>query len=159
MQKINYTLIRFQDTGSATGGLLFDQEMNFVCFTTEDQYQENKIMHETRIPADTYAILKRKELSGMTRKYRETRDWFDWHLELQNVPDFKYVYLHNGVDSDSSSGCIIIGDGLLDKYPEFQVWNSKKCFERVWKEISEYLELGYEVTITIKDEDYLKQPF
>jgi hypothetical protein len=54
---------------------------------------------------------------------------------------------------------LIVGEGLLDKYPEFQVWNSKVCFERVWKEMSDYLENDYDVYIDIKDESYIKQPF
>jgi len=157
--EVTYTLVRFHDTGSATGGILYDNDMNFLCFTVEDQYQEEKVMHETRIPAGVYSVKKRKALSPMTKRYRATRDWFDWHLELQDVPNFEYVYLHNGVDSDSSSACIIVGEGLLDKYPEFQVWNSKVCFERVWKEMSDYLENDYDVYIEIKDESYIKQPF
>ena len=157
--KVEYTLQRYTSTQEATAGLLFDNEMNFTCHIVEDQRQDVKVQDETRIPAGTYQIKNREVLSGMTKRYRETRDWFDWHLELQSVPNFQYVYIHNGVDSDSSSGCLICGNGVLDKYPEYQVTDSKKCFERVWKEISELLDQGYEVYITIRDEDYLKQPF
>lgn len=153
------TLLRFTHDEDCTGGLLYLDD-KFSCFTVEDQPQTFKVVNETRIPQGTYRIKKREVLSGLTQVYRNTRDWFDWHLELQDVPHFEYVYIHNGVDDDSSSGCIIIGDNIMsEKGGNFKVGNSKKCFERIWKQISEEMGNGKEVYITIKDEQFLVNPF
>ena len=50
-------VMRFSSQKDSTLGLLFDEsngKREFLCYTLEDEYRENKVMHETRIPAGTY---------------------------------------------------------------------------------------------------------
>jgi hypothetical protein len=84
-------------------------EGGFMGFTLEDQYQEVKVKHETRIPAGRYQIKFREVPSPMTQRYRQRFDWFNWHLELQDVKGFDNVYIHIGNDDDDTSGCILVG--------------------------------------------------
>lgn len=155
------TLHRLGYDKESSCGVLFDEAKNVLCFTVEDQPQEVKVQDETRIPTGTYKILKREVLSPMTKRYRETRDWFDWHLELQDVKGFTNIYIHNGEDDDSSSGCVIVGDTLNNNNVtgRYSVRNSKSCFKKVYLYISELLQQGLDVYIVIKDENILHQPF
>ena len=108
---LHLTLYRFSESEESTIGLLY-QGKYFLCFTLEDQYQKVKVEGETRIPEGKYKIKQRRVLSGLTKKYRAKYPFFDYHFELQDVPGFKYVYLHVGNDDDHTKGCILIGDRL-----------------------------------------------
>ena len=74
-------LKRFSSQSDTTLGLLF-VDGEFECFTLEDEYREEKVKGETRIPAGTYKVEKREVLSGLTKKYRSKYPWFDYHFML-----------------------------------------------------------------------------
>ena len=66
-------VIRFSSQKDSTLGLLFnvtDEKREFLCYTLEDEYREEKVMHETRIPAGTYEITLRT-VGGFHNKYSE----------------------------------------------------------------------------------------
>lgn len=158
-KRIDYTLQRVDGRTESTYGILFDKDKLHKCFVIEDPWREVKVSGETRIPAGTYQIKHREVLSGMTKKYREKFSWFNWHLELQNVPNFKYIYGHIGNKSSHSEGCLLFNKNVSEVDGQWVGGNSKEAFEEVYKEMSYYLDQGYEVYITIRDEEYLKQPF
>jgi len=52
---------------------------------------------------------------------------------LQNVPGFKYIYIHCGNDDDDTDGCILVGSYLrLNK-----VLNSRSTYTRIYPGIVE----------------------
>ena len=104
-------LKRFSSQSDTTLGLLF-VDGEFECFTLEDEYREEKVKGETRIPAGTYKVAKREVLSELTKKYRNKYPWFDYHFMLQDVPNFQYVYIHVGNDDDHTDGCLLVGDAV-----------------------------------------------
>jgi hypothetical protein len=101
------TVNRYLHNADATlSRVLLDNEQ--FCFGLEDQPQEEKVMHETRIPAGTYDIKLRNE-GGMTKRYAERYDFHKGMLWLQDVPDFEWVYIHTGNTDDHTSGCLLVG--------------------------------------------------
>ena len=60
-------VLRYSDNGESTLGLL-KVNGKFFCYTLEDQYQEVKVKHQTRIPEGTYNITLR-DAGGMTKSY------------------------------------------------------------------------------------------
>ena len=131
-------LKRFSSQSDTTLGLLFvDGELE--CFTLEDEYREEKIKGETRIPEGTYKVEKREVVSGLTKKYRSKYPWFDYHFMLQDVPDFQYVYIHIGNDDDHTDGCLLVSDGV--KSNRFDQNNnlssSGPAFKRLYQKMSE----------------------
>lgn len=142
------TLKRNVVTSEATLGALFVDGV-FFCYTLEDLPRENKVAGQTCIPSGTYQILKRKVLSDKTKKYRTKFAWFDWHLELQNVPDFKYVYIHIGNTHKDTDGCLLVGSSISES--DSFIENSTKTFEKLYKKISEELTAGIDVLITIEN--------
>ncbi len=158
-KRIDYTLQRVDSRSDSSYGVLFDSDMTHKCFIIEDEPREVKVDGETRIPAGTYQIKHREVLSPLTKKYREKYPWFNWHLELQNVPDFTHCYIHVGNFESNTEGCLLTNKNVSEVNGQWVGGNSVKAFGEVYKEMSYYLDQGYEVYITIRDEDYLKQPF
>ena len=51
---------RFSSQSNSTLGMLFDVTgtPKFLCYTLEDEFRENKVSGETRIPSGTYNVLR-----------------------------------------------------------------------------------------------------
>jgi hypothetical protein len=139
------------DDDSSIGYIVIDNE--FQGFILEDEPREDKVAGETRIPAGTYRVKFREELSGLTKRYRNKFDWFTWHLMLQDVPNFEYVYIHIGNDEEHTDGCLLVGDIVEFKTnaDEF-LGKSTQAFERVYEKVSAALDLGEPVHIEVRDE-------
>jgi len=86
------TLQRIQDNGTSTLGIMY-LDGEFLCYTLEDTFRAEKVDGKTRVPAGEYVIATREVMSPLTEKYREQYDYFSYHLELQEVPNFQYVYI------------------------------------------------------------------
>ncbi len=139
-------LYRYSAGKEDTIGLMFI-DCNFECYTLEDEYRSVKVKGETRIPAGTYTVKFREVVTGKTTRYKNKFPWFTWHLELQDVPDFKYIYIHIGNDDDDTEGCILVGDGVSNR----TITSSTQAFERFYKKVQKELHEGRTVTITVRD--------
>jgi hypothetical protein len=146
------TLLRYHKDTQSTLGLLYVNG-KFQTYSLEDPVRLEKIKHRTAIPAGTYKIKYRKTNSPMTKKYRERFPHrFTYHLELQDVPNYKYVYMHIGNGVEDTSGCIILGDAVQSQISGSDKLSlSTQAFLRIYDLISSELNRGGEVTITIKD--------
>lgn len=143
-------LKRRHAVGKATIGELYvDGEIQ--CFTLENQHHDQKVDGETRIWAGTYDIEFREVLSPMTGKYRDRHSdaGFTWHLELQGVPGFKYIYIHIGNTVNHTDGCILVGDSANING---SIGQSTDAFIELYAMIAEALRSGEKVIITIEDE-------
>lgn len=81
---------------------------NFQCYTLEDGLREVKIPHETRIPGGVYNITVRTE-GNMNQNYSERYDWHKGMLWIRDIPEFKWVYYHEGNYVGDTSGCVLPG--------------------------------------------------
>lgn len=146
-------LQRFAEAQDYTYGVLFEKGLKYPeCFTIEDEGREVKVKGETRIPAGRYEIKFRKVESGMTTKYKNKYPWFTWHLELQDVPNFQYVYIHIGNTDDHTDGCILLGDTCdLTTGKDGFIGESTPAYERFYKKASKAINAGERVFIVILD--------
>lgn len=144
---------RLNDGGDSTVGAIYI-DGDFHGYTLEDQHQDVKVMHETRIPAGSYRIKYRKEpASKMNQRYSAKFDWFAWHLWLQDVPNFEWVYIHMGTNDDHTSGCILVGDSVNNNNPKAgRLGASDVAYERIYNIVANALDDGESVWITIRDE-------
>jgi hypothetical protein len=144
---------RFSDGGKSTLGLLFIDGI-FNGYTLEDQHRDVKVMHETRIPSGQYEIIIRTDMaSTMNQRYAVKYPWFKGHLWLQDVPNFTYIYIHQGVTDEHSSGCILVGDGANNNVTDQgRLSASAKAFKRIYLKALAAIESGERVFITVKDE-------
>lgn len=135
----------FQNENTTLGTMVIDWG-DYHCDTLEDAHHEPKIKGKTRIPEGAYEIKFRKVESELTKKYRTRFPWFTYHLELQDVPNFKYIYIHIGNNHEDTDGCILVGQ----RHNHLPILtDSTSTFETVYKLVSYALNKGEKVTISI----------
>lgn len=155
---MNLYVLRFSSQKDSTSGLLFnivDNKLNFLCYTLEDEKREEKIAGETRIPEGEYEILFRNE-GGFHSKYKERfSEIHKGMLEVQDVPNFKYVLLHCGNTDEHTAGCLLLGDSQENNVikPKGWIGSSSQAYKRVYPIIANELIKGNKVTIKYKDFD------
>ena len=144
-------LVRYSDNGDSTLGLLFVNNV-FFCHTLEDEHRDKKVMHETRIPSGFYKIEYRK-VGGFHNRYKKRFPGLHkGMLELQDVPNFKYVLIHIGNTDEDTSGCILVGDIINNNtVTDAFLGKSSDAYKRLYKVISRELDKGNEVILTVKD--------
>ena len=153
---VTLKLFRFFDSGDTTLGIL-TLNNGFFCYTLEDTYRKLKVQGKTRIPAGTYAIKFRKVDTGKTQKMRVKHPgWFTYYPELQNVPQFKYVYIHSGNKSEDTDGCILVANSIDGNNKKKLILNSRVTFKELYIKITEPLKNNIPVRIIIYDENWIK---
>ena len=153
---ITITVLRYFDDGETTLGLMFLED-KFYCYTLEDAYHKEKVPGKTRIPEGTYKLNFRREETNLTKTYRKTRPWFDYHLEIKNVPDFSGVYIHSGSTHEHTKGCLLIADSLTASSTQRMIFNSRNTFEKFYKYMKPKLDQGEYARIKICDENWFKK--
>ncbi len=135
------------DADTTIGNLWLDGKL--FCFALEDEHRDVKVASETRIPTGTYQILPRLA-GGMIQRYKKRFPWHRGMLHLQNVPGFKYVYIHVGNTDEDTAGCVLVGFGtdLRKMTLQSSVAAYKALYERVYAAAE-----ARELEITIEDRD------
>lgn len=152
-------VLRFSSQEDSTNGLLFDVsngERKFLCYTLEDEYREEKLKGETRVPAGTYKITLRT-VGGFHARY--SKKYGSLHkgmLWVRDVPGFEYILIHTGNTDEHTAGCLLVGDTQTQNITAGKdgfVGASGKAYRRIYPEIAAALEGGEEVEITYVDFD------
>lgn len=138
-------LKRFAENQESTLGLLYI-ERDFQCFVLEDQYQNEKVYGETRIPEGTYEMKFRKE-GDFHQRYRNRFQHSDLQhrgmIELQDVPGFEYILIHTGNEDDDTAGCLLLGDTAQNPVSmNGFVGYSGQAYQRVYPKIADAIESG-----------------
>ena len=148
-------VIRHQFGKDATNGLLFIDGV-FECYTLEDEVRDVKVMSETAIPLGTYEI-KFRNIGGFDTKYtaRYGSTFHKGMLELQDVPNFKYILIHTGNTDQHTAGCLLVGETQqdLDKGKDGFVGGSGDAYKKMYPKVRDALINQEEVTINYKNID------
>lgn len=146
-------LFRYSDNGESSLGIMFLHN-KFQCYALEDEYREKKVRGETRIPAGIYEILLRNA-GRLNQKYKSRFPGFHkGMLHLQNVPNFKYIYIHIGNQDDDTDGCITVQNNANNNQIKkgFNT-DSKNAYILAYKKTIKILDKE-KLYIDIKDERY-----
>ena len=100
-------LLRLNTTPKATVGALY-VDGAFECFTVEDTWHANKVPAETRIHPRLYDIKVRSEGGRFNPIYSKRYEFHAGMLQLQDVPEFTFVYIHTGNNAGHTEGCILV---------------------------------------------------
>lgn len=119
-------------------------------FTIEDERRFNKVSGETRIPAGRYKIEYNKT-GGMNKRY-EKYPWHKGMLEIQDVPDFDYIYIHPGNKEAETDGCPLPNYKADSKNMIGE--DSFECYKDLYLEVSAAMKEEQDVYITITDEGF-----
>lgn len=151
-------VLRFSSQKDSTNGILFyiaEGKRTFLCYTLEDEYREDKISGETRIPAGTYKITLRT-VGGFhgryEKKYGKMHKGMLW---VRDVPNFEYILIHTGNTDEHTAGCLLVGDTQQANLgsSDGMVGSSVNAYKRIYPSIAKAIEEGEEVTITYIDFD------
>lgn len=140
-------LERYAHGDDSTAGLLFVND-EFFGYTLEDEDREVKVADETRIPAGDYQILLRDE-GGMTKRYAKKYPFHRGMLHLQDVPGFKWIYIHPGNTDDHTSGCLLVGYHAVHYEGENTLRSSRVCYSKLYNLILLAMDRGEDVHIEV----------
>ena len=150
-------VLRISSQKDSTNGILFDitDGRKFLAYTLEDEYRDEKVMSETRIPSGTYKITLRTVGGFHSRYEAKYGDFHKGMLWVRDVPGFEYILIHTGNTDEHTAGCLLVGSSQnenLTKKDGF-IGASTTAYKRICPPIAEALEKGKEVTITYIDYD------
>ncbi len=160
---MQFILQRLNDNRKSTIGTLFkkitvgqSEKLVLQAFTIEDEYRDEKVSGETRIPAGFYKLGLRQEDTPKTLQYRAKYPWFKKHIEVLNVKGFTGVYIHIGNSDSDTDGCLLIGDSVDNNtISDGNLTNSTVSFKRFYDSVYDELEGGAVVTLEIREESFL----
>ena len=143
-------VIRIQFGSDATNGILLIDGV-FECFTLEDQVRDGeKVMSETAIPLGEYEV-KFRTVGGYDAKYQKKygTTWHKGMLELQDVPNFKYILIHTGNTDEHTAGCLLVGETQqdLDRGKDGFVGGSGDAYKKMYPKVRDALLNNEKVTI------------
>jgi hypothetical protein len=145
-------VIRYCSRKDWTLGMLME-DRTFLCYTLEDEHRQEKVMHETRVPAGRYRVTLRT-IGGFHQRY--SSKYPDMHkgmLWVRDVPGFEYILIHTGNTDEHTSGCLLTG--LTSDSKKGFIGNSVDAYKSIYPRIAEALENGEEVFITYENYDEL----
>jgi len=146
-------VLRYSDNGNSTQSLTFVAG-EFFCHGLEDEHRAKKVAGETRIPNGVYEVKFREAESGLTLKYREKHPWFTYHLEVQDVPNFTYVYIHIGNTEKHTDACYLVGNTTNNNQVNTAfLGKSTAAYKRLYTRVSAHLNAGKRVFIEYKTID------
>ncbi|MDN3690024.1 DUF5675 family protein [Cyclobacterium jeungdonense] len=150
------TLLRYLDDGNTSLGLLYLGKQ-FFCYTLEDTHRDEKVPAGTRIPEGRYPLSVNPTLTDLTKRYRSRFPWFDYHIEINNIPNYDLVYLHIGNSHQDTRGCILLADGVNTGSSEKMVTHSQRAFERFYKTVYPKISSQENLEIKIFNEDWMER--
>lgn len=104
----------------------------FVCFGLEDEYREEKVSKETRIPAGTYRLTLRTEGSHHSRYLTKFPDFHKGMLHVRDVPNFKWILIHIGNTDEDTDGCLLVGSQAITDPGEMKIISSTVAYKLLY---------------------------
>ena len=152
---MDLVVLRYSSQKDSTNGLFFDvvdSDLNFLCYTLEDENRDSKVLGETRIPDGVYQLGLRK-VGGFNSRYSvRFKDIHDGMIEVKDVPNFSNILLHCGNTDEDTGGCLLLGDSQENNIliSNGFIGKSVQAYVRVYLKILPELQKNKLVTITYK---------
>lgn len=139
-----------QGKNSTLSVLYIDGEQ--VCYVLEDSVRDEKIKGSTAIPAGRYKLAFRRYGGMHGRYHRLFPDFHKGMIQLMDVPNFSYIYIHMGNNFADTAGCLLVGKTkkYFKKKHEFEIRQSRKTYIPLYKRLAAMMEKG-EVFIKIHE--------
>lgn len=141
------TVKRILDKKNSTLGILTIKGEEY--FTLEDPYREEKVADLTRVPAGRYEI-KLRNAGTMNKRYTRRYDYHEGMLWLQDVPDFKWVYIHIGNKHQDTSGCILVGEKASMGNDESTIQYSAAAYKDIYLYCTDAFQRGEKIFIYLE---------
>ena len=150
-------VLRYSSGADSTLGLLSEvgpEGREFLAYTLEDEWREEKVSAETRIPEGTYDI-KLRTTGGFHSLYaNKFGDWHKGMLHVQDVPGFEYILIHTGNTDEHTMGCLLVADTSQQNITkEGFIGASTSAYKRGYPSLAQWLLDGNKLNITYIDYD------
>ena len=124
----------------------------FICFGLEDEYRENKLVGETRIPAGRYKVSLRKEGGYHSRYQNRFPDIHRGMLHITDVPNFEWILIHCGNTDEDTGGCLLVGSQANTEPGDMSIISSTAAYKRFYPVVADAAE-NETLMITFIDND------
>ena len=150
-------VLRYSSGVDSTLGILSEvgpQGREFLAYTLEDEFREEKVSAETRIPEGTYDIKLRTTGGFHSRYANKFGDWHKGMLHVQDVPGFEYILIHTGNTDEHTMGCLLVADTSQQNITkEGFIGASTSAYKRIYPSLAQWLVDGNKLNITYIDYD------
>ena len=150
-------VLRYSSGADSTLGLLSEvgpEGREFLAYTLEDEWREEKVSAETRIPEGTYDIKLRTTGGFHSRYANKFGDWHKGMLHVQDVPGFEYILIHTGNTDEHTMGCLLVSDTSQQNITKDGfIGASTSAYKRIYPELAQWLLDGNILTINYIDYD------
>lgn len=145
------TVKRFlSDNDSTVSRILIDE--THECFGLEDEFREEKVPSETRIPAGTYQVGVRTVGGFHTRYSRRFQDFHKGMLHILEVPNFTFILIHCGNTDEDTAGCLLVGSSVNIVVGDLSIGGSRVAYRKFYpKVIQAALEGSLEIEFVDSD--------
>ena len=146
------TVERFlSDNDSTVSRVLIDG--SHECFGLEDEFREEKVPSETRIPAGTYKVGVRTVGGFHTRYSRRFPDFHKGMLHILEVPNFTLILIHCGNTDEDTAGCLLVGTSVNAAVGDMSIGGSRVAYRKFYpKVIQAALEGSLEIEFVDSDQ-------
>ena len=153
----NIEVLRYSSGVDSTLGILCEngpQGREFLSQTLEDEFREEKVSAETRIPEGTYDVKLRTTGGFHSRYANKFGDWHKGMLHVQDVPGFEYILIHTGNTDEHTMGCLLVADSSTQNITKDGfIGASVSAYKRIYPSLAQWLLDGNILTITYIDYD------
>ena len=151
-------VLRYSSGVDSTLGVLSEvgpAGREFLAYTLEDEFREEKVSAETRIPEGTYDV-KLRTVGGYHSRYIDKfgSDFHKGMLHVQDVPGFEYILIHTGNTDEHTMGCLLVADSSTQNITKDGfIGASVSAYKRIYPSLAQWLLDGNILTITYIDYD------
>ncbi len=124
----------------------------FICFGLEDEFREEKLVSETRIPAGRYKVGLRETGGFHTRYKKKFPDTHRGMLHVLDVPGFEFILIHIGNSDADTAGCLLVGTGAVARPGDMSIQSSTEAYRRLYPMVIGPAESG-DLEIEYRDSD------
>ena len=153
----NIEVLRYSSGADSTLGILSEngpEGREFLAYTLEDEFREEKVSAETRIPEGTYDVKLRTTGGFHSRYAAKFGDWHKGMLHVQDVPGFEYILIHTGNTDEHTMGCLLVADSSTQNITKDGfIGASVSAYKRIYPSLAQWLLDGNILTITYIDYD------
>ena len=153
----NIEVLRYSSGIDSTLGILSEngpEGREFLAYSLEDEFREEKVSAETRIPEGTYDVKLRTTGGFHSRYAAKFGDWHKGMLHVQDVPGFEYILIHTGNTDEHTMGCLLVADSSTQNITKDGfIGASVSAYKRIYPSLAQWLLDGNILTITYIDYD------
>ena len=107
----------------------------FQCYLLEDKIRSVKIAAQTAIPNGHFK-LGLNTWGAMNSSYKNSfGKLHKGMIEIQNIPNFKSVYIHTGNTIQNTAGCPLCGFGFTFINGDYQVTSSIIAYKMIYPKL------------------------